>query len=67
MFNEQYAEYQKYPLITKQRIFYETMEELLPTLKVLIDDGTGNVQKYYPVESFATISGVTSGTTNATN
>lgn len=67
MFNEQYLEYQKYPLITKQRIFYETMQELLPTLKVVIDDGTGNVQKYYPVESFANISGGTSGTTSSTN
>ena len=71
MFNEQYAEYQKYPLITKQRIFYETMEELLPTLKVIIDDGSGNIEKYYPIESFATISGTTAesaaGTTTTTN
>ncbi len=59
MFNKQYEEYVKYPLITKQRIFYETMEELLPTLKVVIDDGTGNIEKYYPIESFATITGTT--------
>lgn len=54
-FNQEYEEYQKYPLITKQRMFYETMEELLPKMKVVIDDGSGNVQKYYPVESFASI------------
>lgn len=54
-FNQEYAEYQKYPLITKQRMFYETMEELLPNMKVVIDDGNGNVQKYYPIESFANI------------
>ncbi|MBQ3600604.1 MAG: FtsH protease activity modulator HflK [Lachnospiraceae bacterium] len=54
-FEEEYAEYEKYPLITKQRMFYETMEELLPNMKVIIDDGSGSVQKYYPVESFANI------------
>ncbi len=58
-FNAQYAEYQKYPLITKQRMFYETMEELLPTMKVVIDNGGGNIQKYYPVEDFATFNQVT--------
>lgn len=54
-FNQEYAEYKKYPLITKQRMFYETMEELLPKMKVIIDDGSGSVQKYYPVESFANV------------
>ena len=53
-FESEYAEYIKYPLITKQRMFYETMEELLPQLKVIIDTGTG-IQKYYPVEQFANI------------
>lgn len=54
-FNAQYEEYQKYPLITKQRMFYEAMEELLPNMKVIIDDGSGEIEKYYPVESFATV------------
>lgn len=36
-FEDTYAEYVKYPLITKKRMFYETMEELLPDLKVIID------------------------------
>lgn len=54
-FNAQYEEYQKYPLITKQRMFYETMEELLPNMKVIINDGSGDVQKYYPVESFSNL------------
>ena len=48
-------EYKKYPLITKQRMFYEAMEDLLPRLKVIIDDGSGNIQKYYPIESFANV------------
>ncbi len=53
MFNAQYAEFMKYPLITKQRMFFEAMEDILPNLKVIIDDGSGNVQKYYPIEPFS--------------
>lgn len=52
-FNAEYEEYKNYPLITKQRMFFETMEDVLPNLKVVIDDGSGTLQKYYPVESFA--------------
>lgn len=58
-FNKEFEEYKKYPLITKQRMFYEAMEKLLPNMKVIIDDGNGNVQKYYPVESFATFNNET--------
>lgn len=52
-FNQMYAEYSKYPLITKQRMFYETMEDVLPGMKVYImdDDGT---QKMLPLEPFST-------------
>ncbi len=49
-FNEMYEEYIKYPLITKQRMFYETMEDILPTLKVIIDSGDTGVQKLLPLE-----------------
>ncbi len=48
-FNAMYEEYLKYPLITKQRMFYETMEELLPGMKVIIDDGNGGTQKLLPI------------------
>ncbi len=50
-FNEMYEEYLKYPLITKQRMFYEAMEDVLPTLKVIIDSGDGNIQKLLPLDS----------------
>lgn len=50
-FAAMYKEYQKNPTITKQRMFYETMEEVLPDLKLVIDDGSG-VQKVLPLESF---------------
>ena len=49
-FNEMYDEYQKYPLITKKRMFYEAMEDILPTLKVVIDSGDSGVQKLLPLE-----------------
>jgi modulator of FtsH protease HflK len=50
-FNEMYKEYMKYPLITKQRMFYEAMEDVLPTLKVIIDSGDGNIQKLLPLDT----------------
>lgn len=51
-FNAMYEEYSKNPVVTKQRMFYETMEEVLPGMKVIIDSGDG-VQKVLPLESFA--------------
>lgn len=41
-FEAMYAEYARYPLITKQRMYYETMEEVLPSLRVVIQDGSGS-------------------------
>ncbi len=54
-FNAMYEEYIKNPEITKQRMFYETMEEVLPDLKVIIQSEGGEVQTFYPLESFSTI------------
>ena len=51
-FNALYEEYNKYPLITKQRMFFETMQEILPDLEVIIDNGDGSVQKILPLDSF---------------
>ncbi len=48
-FNAEYNEYRNYPLITKQRMFMETMEDVLPSLKVVIDSGNGDIKKYYPI------------------
>ena len=41
-FNAMYEEYSKFPGITKQRMYYEAMEELLPGIKVVIVDDSGN-------------------------
>ncbi len=51
-FHSIFEEYSKYPLITKQRLFYEAMENVLPDAKVIITDG--NTQQMLPLESFST-------------
>jgi len=51
-FNSMYQEYIKNPVITRQRMFYETMEEVLPDLKVIIESPSGEVQTIYPLDSF---------------
>ena len=42
-FTAMYDEYVKFPEITKARMYYEAMEELLPNLKVIIQDGSGTI------------------------
>ncbi len=54
-FNSMYEEYKKYPLITKQRMFYETMEDVLPGLKVIIESESGTTEKILPIESLVTV------------
>lgn len=49
-FNEMYEEYIKNPLITKQRMYYETIERILPHTKLIIDNGSTGVQKLLPLE-----------------
>ena len=53
MFNATYAEYILNPEITRSRMYYEAMEQVLPGVKVYIDTtGDGGVQKILPLESF---------------
>ena len=49
-FVNMYEEYKAYPLITKQRLFYEALEEVLPSAKIIITDGAE--QKLLPVDKF---------------
>ncbi len=51
-FNAMYEQYSQNPLITKQRMFYEALESVLPDLKVIITDG--GTQTMLPLESFVT-------------
>ena len=49
-FNAMYEQYAQNPLITRQRMFYEALEQTLPDLKVIITDG--GTQTMLPLESF---------------
>ncbi len=51
-FNAMYEEYIKNPLITKQRMFFETMETVLPDLKVIINGSEQNIDTILPLDSF---------------
>ena len=50
-FNAMYEEYVKNPKVTKLRMFYEAMEDVLPDLKVIIV-GTDGTQTVLPLDSF---------------
>ena len=50
-FNEIYAEYLNFPDVTKQRLFYEMIEEVFPNVKIIITDG--DTETVYPVAPFA--------------
>lgn len=56
-FNAMFEEFQKYPLITKQRMFYEAMEDILPDLNVIIDNSETGTQKILPLEPLVEIPG----------
>ncbi len=56
-FSELFNEYQKYPLITKQRLFYEAMEEVLPDMKLYIINAETGVQTTLPLDKYAEIGG----------
>lgn len=63
-FNAMYAEYVKYPELTQERMFYETMEEVLPELTVIIESGNGQTQTVVPINPlFSNVSNGTAGNT----
>ena len=64
-FNSLYAEYVKFPLVTKQRMFYEAMEEVLPNMKIYITDG--KTQSLLPLDSFSTLEKAQEEKTNEEN
>lgn len=52
-FSELYAEYSKYPEITRQRLFYETITKVFPDMKIIIAGKDGStVQTVLPLDSF---------------
>lgn len=61
-FNSMYEEYVKYPTITKERMFYEAMEEVLPDMKVIIQatDGsetTTTLTEWLPLDTMDSTTG----------
>jgi len=65
-FNSMYKEYKKNPVITKERMFYEAMEEVLPELEVIID-GTDGIDKVLPIKSFFEVKNNETSTDTDTN
>ena len=51
-FNAMYEEYVKYPEVTKKRMFYEAMENVLPDIKVIIESADGTTSTILPLDSF---------------
>ena len=52
MFNAMYAEYLNNPEITRSRMYYEAISEILPGVKLFINTGSGeNVDMLLPLES----------------
>lgn len=56
-FNSMYQEYVKFPDVTKKRMFYEAMEDVLPDIKLIIQGSDGTVNTMLPLESFVTQGG----------
>ncbi|MCM1174018.1 MAG: FtsH protease activity modulator HflK [Blautia sp.] len=51
-FNSMYQEYVKYPEVTRKRMFYEAMEDILPDIKVVIESSDGSTSTILPLDSF---------------
>lgn len=51
-FDSMYQEYVKYPEVTKKRMFYEAIEDVLPDVKVVIEGEGGNTTTMLPLDSF---------------
>ncbi len=61
-FNALYEEYINFPEVTRQRMFYETMEDVLPGLKVIIQSSDGEMTTMLPLESFFDMSAMNTDT-----
>ena len=58
MFEAMYAEYAQNPGITRSRMYYEAISEVLPDVKLYINSGNGgNLQTLLPLESLVTNGG----------
>lgn len=58
-FTELFEEYIKYPAITRQRLFYEAMSDVLPGLKVIIKGESDEIHTYMPIDPDANTAAIT--------
>lgn len=65
-FNSMYQEYVKFPEVTKKRMFYEAMEDILPDIKLIIQGRDGTMSTMLPLDSFVTDNGNIAQTGNNT-
>ena len=65
MFTARYEEYEKNPEITKSRMYYEAIQEILPGVKLYINTSgeDGDVQMILPLESLLGTDSTSSTTT----
>ena len=59
MFTAMYAEYEKNPEITRSRMYYEAIQEILPEVKLYVNTAAGgdDMQMLLPLESLVTNGG----------
>ena len=60
MFQAQYAEYAQNPEITRSRMYYEAISDILPGVKLFVNTGTGdksNVQMLLPLDQLMDTTG----------
>ena len=59
MFNAMYAEYEKNPEITRSRMYYEAIQDILPGVKLYVNTSAGgdDVQMLLPLESLVSNGG----------
>ena len=59
MFQAMYSEYAQNPAITRSRMYYEAISQVLPGVKLYINTGSGSsdVQMLLPLEDLATVNG----------
>lgn len=50
-FNSMYEEYRRFPDITKKRMYFEAMEEILPGMRVIIQDENGNTLNMFDIDA----------------
>jgi len=62
VFEAMYKEYRRNPEMTRQRMFFEAMEDILPGMKIIIDNGDGTTSKMLPLDDFIESSPAGTGT-----